>query len=58
MIHWRSDHTCIALGGYIYVIGCNANDKFKASCEKYDVANDKWERIARLSSPWAGVGLC
>lgn len=58
MGHRRADHSLISNDGFLYCVGSFVNDKFKASCEKYDIENDKWSKISKMTKPRSGVGLC
>ena len=46
----RSDFTALySERGLIYVIGGNDAKSFYTACEKYDIQNDTWSRIADLN---------
>ena len=62
MFHRRADHSTLYHSGFIYAVGSfsNINQEivFSRKCEKYDVAADEWVKIAPMSKPRSGVGLC
>lgn len=57
MLHKRADHSLVYCDGYIYAVGSFANEKFRSSCERYSIENNKWEKIAKMTSARSGVGL-
>ena len=57
MIHKRADHSLIYNNGFIYAVGSFAKNVFKAHCEKYSVAEDKWYSIPSMNKSRSGVGL-
>ena len=49
MIHRRNDPGAIVIGNFVYAIGGGSQFKPKRSCEKYNIQENKWERIASLN---------
>jgi hypothetical protein len=58
MIHRRSDHSVLYVNGYIYAIGHQAFGDFSASCERFNLASNSWERVRKMPTKRSGVGLC
>lgn len=55
----RSDFTALySERGLIYVIGGNDAKSFYTACEKYDIQNDTWSRIADLNVARDSAASC
>ena len=58
MNHRRSDHSIINHENFIYAVGSFTEEKFKSHCERYNIEENSWEKIAPMTKPRSGVGLC
>jgi len=58
MKHARADHAILYQKGSIYVLGGMSGNRSLDSCEVYNIKEDKWAEIPKLSTARQSFSAC